>query len=371
MAEPDHLRDTIAAYDATADLYAEFIGTEITAAIEGPVDRALLDAFVELVAPSGGLIADVGCGTGRVTAFLAARGLAVVGVEPSPGMLSIAATAHPGLRFEPGAIGDIPDGILNHFGVNLDMIPERWILSKRRNKAGMAPQAANETAPVQLASASGAAASTDTAKPAAAAPLTLPKGAIQVAALTGGNPLEVAADRELAKDAISERKTEALSWVDRALNGTSSFLQRNVGYSPEQLWFLNRGRSSIVAPPNSTLLLAEARSLSSSRESWLLLTGPDVETLQKDTTELVSPSNWQQLAGRMVAFDPTARELTHFPPGDHYYVSMQERSLGNVTLFAAGWLSNHIQYYVLVLLAVCLAFGVFSRKLLNRIGVKP
>jgi SAM-dependent methyltransferase len=108
VAEPDHLRDTIAAYDATADLYAEFIGTEITAAIEGPVDRALLDAFVELVAPSGRLIADVGCGTGRVTAFLAARGLAVVGVEPSPGMLSIAATAHPGLRFEPGAIGDIP-----------------------------------------------------------------------------------------------------------------------------------------------------------------------------------------------------------------------------------------------------------------------
>ena len=114
MAEHDHLRDTIAAYDATADLYVEFIGTEITAAIEGPVDRALLDAFVELVSQPGGLVADVGSGTGRVAAFLAARGVTVIGVEPSPGMRAIAVAAHAHLRFEAGAVDSIPvaDGAL-------------------------------------------------------------------------------------------------------------------------------------------------------------------------------------------------------------------------------------------------------------------
>ncbi len=99
---------TIAAYDATAVLYAAAIGTEITAEIEAPLDRALLEAFVELVAPSGGLIADIGCGPGRVAAFLTARGVHVLGVDPSAGMLAVAETAHPTLRFEIGHLTEIP-----------------------------------------------------------------------------------------------------------------------------------------------------------------------------------------------------------------------------------------------------------------------
>jgi len=104
VAESSYFHSTIAAYDATADLYAELIGTEISSAIEGPVDRALLEAFAELVVRSNGLIADIGCETGRVAAFLATRGVNVVGVEPSPGMLALAAAAHPHHRFEFGAI---------------------------------------------------------------------------------------------------------------------------------------------------------------------------------------------------------------------------------------------------------------------------
>jgi ubiquinone/menaquinone biosynthesis C-methylase UbiE len=106
---PDHLAATQAAYDDTADVYATLIGTEISSEIEGPFDRATLAGFVEFIDDKAGLpVADVGCGPGRVAAFLAQRGLDVIGIDISPAMLSIARNAHPGIRFEEGRLTCLP-----------------------------------------------------------------------------------------------------------------------------------------------------------------------------------------------------------------------------------------------------------------------
>ncbi len=100
---------TRAAYDVTADVYAELVGTELSDATEGPLDRALLIAFVTLVAGvPGSVVADVGCGPGRVAAFLAAHDLEVVGYDVSPEMLTVARRAHPAIRFEEGRLTDLP-----------------------------------------------------------------------------------------------------------------------------------------------------------------------------------------------------------------------------------------------------------------------
>jgi SAM-dependent methyltransferase len=108
VTEPDHVSTTRAAYDASAETYAQSAGTELSAAFEGPVDRALLAAFVELVAGTAGPVADVGCGPGRVAAFLAAQGLDVVGVDVSRAMLAVARDAHPDIRFEEGRLDALP-----------------------------------------------------------------------------------------------------------------------------------------------------------------------------------------------------------------------------------------------------------------------
>lgn len=49
MTEPDYVTTVRALYDATAVEYARLVGTELTAAFEGPIDRAVLAAFVEYV----------------------------------------------------------------------------------------------------------------------------------------------------------------------------------------------------------------------------------------------------------------------------------------------------------------------------------
>jgi ubiquinone/menaquinone biosynthesis C-methylase UbiE len=112
MTEPDFLRDTRASYDAVATGYAERFGDELNAR---PLDRAMLAGFAERVlAAGGGPVADVGCGTGRVTAFLDGLGLRAFGIDLSPGMIEVARRSYPGLRFEVGSMLalDLPDASL-------------------------------------------------------------------------------------------------------------------------------------------------------------------------------------------------------------------------------------------------------------------
>ena len=115
MTQGDHVAAARAVYTASADRYVEFVGTQINARTESAVDRSLLSAFVELVGVrTGERVVDVGCGPGRVAAFLADHGLDVTGVDVSPGMLEAARLAHPDLTFVEGRLDELPvdDGTL-------------------------------------------------------------------------------------------------------------------------------------------------------------------------------------------------------------------------------------------------------------------
>lgn len=112
MSEPEFLRTTRAAYDATATDYAEWIRDELESK---PLDRAMLAGFAELVeVAGGGPVADLGCGTGRVTAHLSSLGLSTFGMDLSPRMVTVARREHPELRFEVGSMTslELPDGEL-------------------------------------------------------------------------------------------------------------------------------------------------------------------------------------------------------------------------------------------------------------------
>lgn len=100
-------RDEVrAAYDAIAEDYAAtFPSTEP----ELPVDLAMLDHFVGRVVAGGGAhVLDAGCGTGRIARYLVDRGLSVVGVDLSPGMLAMARRDHPDLELHEGSLTALP-----------------------------------------------------------------------------------------------------------------------------------------------------------------------------------------------------------------------------------------------------------------------
>lgn len=109
MTEHDNVEAARAVYDASATGYVDFVGTELSDATERPIDRSLLVAFAEMTAAhSAGRVADVGCGPGRVAAFLSRQGLDVVGVDVSAEMLARARSAHPHLQFEEGRLDRLP-----------------------------------------------------------------------------------------------------------------------------------------------------------------------------------------------------------------------------------------------------------------------
>jgi SAM-dependent methyltransferase len=103
---PDEHRVAVgvqATYDAVARAYAAQLGDELDGK---PLDRALLEGFLELA--GAGTIADVGCGPGHVTRFLAARHPDVIGIDLSPRMIDIAREQAPTLAFTVGSMLQLP-----------------------------------------------------------------------------------------------------------------------------------------------------------------------------------------------------------------------------------------------------------------------
>lgn len=107
MTVDGELARTRASYDATADLYAQSVGTEISESIEAALDRLLLDNVASLFS-DGGRVGDLGCGPGRVSAFLAGHGVDVVGIDLSIRMLEVGRRAHPHLCFAAGDLAALP-----------------------------------------------------------------------------------------------------------------------------------------------------------------------------------------------------------------------------------------------------------------------
>jgi SAM-dependent methyltransferase len=97
-----------AGYDTVAATYDEQFADELD---HKPLERRLLDAFCEMAPP--GAIADIGCGPGHITGFLAERRDDVLGVDLSPEMVALARRRHPRLRFEVASMLGLPfaDGV--------------------------------------------------------------------------------------------------------------------------------------------------------------------------------------------------------------------------------------------------------------------
>lgn len=94
-----------AAYDAVADAYAaHFPSTEA----EPAIDLAMIDHLVSEMGPGARAVLDAGCGTGRMSRYLADRGCAVRGADLSPGMIAVARREHPDLAFDVASIAALP-----------------------------------------------------------------------------------------------------------------------------------------------------------------------------------------------------------------------------------------------------------------------
>ncbi|GAB3204661.1 class I SAM-dependent methyltransferase [Nocardia tengchongensis] len=99
------LDDTRMSYDTVAATYADLTRHLMD---ETPEERSALASFADMVRiQGGGLVADVGCGAGRITAHLRQLDVDAFGIDLSPRMIDVARRDHPGLRFEVGSMTNL------------------------------------------------------------------------------------------------------------------------------------------------------------------------------------------------------------------------------------------------------------------------
>lgn len=111
MSRDRHVEEPRGVFDASADDYVRAIGTELGPATEDVVDLSMLDAFAQLAHASGpGVVADLGCGPGRVAAHLDRHDLTVVGIDVSFELLSRGRAAHPGIPVAQARLDELPFG---------------------------------------------------------------------------------------------------------------------------------------------------------------------------------------------------------------------------------------------------------------------
>jgi len=103
--------DTIEWYNQNAQKYAE--------SVEAYASLDEIDEFVALL-PSRAQVLDAGCGSGRDTGLLQARGVQAIGLDLSSGLIRVAKERHPGIKFIEGSFLDLDfenttfDGIWAH-----------------------------------------------------------------------------------------------------------------------------------------------------------------------------------------------------------------------------------------------------------------
>lgn len=107
VPDPLDFRTVREAYDTVAADYAALLPDTRA---EAALDLAMVEAFAAAVASSGDAprVLDAGCGTGRMSRYLADRGCLVEGVDLSPGMVSMARRDHPDLVFAVGSLTALP-----------------------------------------------------------------------------------------------------------------------------------------------------------------------------------------------------------------------------------------------------------------------
>lgn len=93
-------------YDLVAEEYAAHIFHELDGK---PFDRAFLERFAARVS---GKVCDMGCGPGHVARFLHERGVDMMGIDASAGMVTIAQRLNPAITFRQGDMAqlDVEDG---------------------------------------------------------------------------------------------------------------------------------------------------------------------------------------------------------------------------------------------------------------------
>lgn len=175
-----------------------------------------------------------------------------------------------------------------------------------------------------------------------------------------------ASDRELidrweASTRGSRQIWAALDSVWNEITGTVRSLRQTITaqVKPDE---------TVEVPATASLLIAEGPPVQSS--NTVIVTAPNASLLKASVSCLVDPVVWARLGGSAAFLDASNGTLVTSRPERIEIVETQPRSLPNLRLVSAAWLSINTEYYVGMTLAMALCLGLATTSLVRNVGRK-
>jgi len=225
------------------------------------------------------------------------------------------------------------------------------------------------------------------ALPSAVMPLRLADGAAErarerrpVPPATVPSPMPTASPPVQPSDADGASSSDLVAkWDQRLRSGPSSLdalaeAGNTVADRAQQAWHAladgaGMAQAKSVATFDSRASLIVAQGAGSSLDAGVVLvTAPNAWLLKASASCLVDPRVWTNLFGRAAFLDAAEGTFTIDQPEGVSVIETQPRSLSNLWLLAAAWLSLNPAIYVALMMLVALCLGLATAALVRDVG---
>jgi hypothetical protein len=133
--------------------------------------------------------------------------------------------------------------------------------------------------------------------------------------------------------------------------------------APENFWLFRRDDGAYLPQSRDAVVLSQAPQAEGG--IWTLLTIPNGDAFVDATRRLVSPANWQQVAGRVSAIGATDETVLVLQPRSSILEPTQPPSFSNLRLVAANWMSTNVLGYALLLAGAAILLTIATSLLLR------
>ncbi|WP_246733014.1 cellulose biosynthesis cyclic di-GMP-binding regulatory protein BcsB [Methylobacterium sp. BTF04] len=130
---------------------------------------------------------------------------------------------------------------------------------------------------------------------------------------------------------------------------------------------------SLNVPPSASLVLAQGfLSTQGANDSFddttTLVTAPNAILLKASVACLIDPEVWSKVGGRFAFLNAADGRLDTIEPDSVRLIATQDRSVSNLRLVAAGWLSMNPIFYVALALGLALCLGLSTTVMVRNVG---
>ncbi|MBB5752369.1 cellulose biosynthesis cyclic di-GMP-binding regulatory protein BcsB [Prosthecomicrobium pneumaticum] len=174
------------------------------------------------------------------------------------------------------------------------------------------------------------------------------------------------ADTEQVFDRWRDRLSGGGGWQGQ-VSSFEDWLQRTFDISLSELR-LRAPEAPPYAPARETSLVIAQAAAPTGDGVWTVFAAPSEDLLADAMAAATREDRWRDIDGRLATYAAATDTIETAPAAAVTFLPLTDRSVGNLRMIAANWLSSNILVYAVALVLMCAILGAMTAFLLRRIG---